>query len=155
MGRLKIYAVLGLCPYEQLDIPMEFSPIDETAKAILKLCETPRACVMFHPYSHNTTIAANVFREMTNSGLTIRPVEREEFDEAIKAAENDPVKARLLTSMLAYQSGGKNIINIPRHNVYTMQVLYRMSYQWPVTTPEYLKRFIEALKGLGFFETVR
>ncbi len=42
MGRLKIYAMLGLCPYEQLDVPMEFSPIYETAKAILRLCETPR-----------------------------------------------------------------------------------------------------------------
>ncbi|MBR1417627.1 MAG: hypothetical protein IJ576_01525 [Synergistaceae bacterium] len=54
--------------------------------------------------------------------------------------------------MLAYQSGGKNNIHIQRHNNYTMQVLYRMGYQWPVTTPEYLERFIEALNGLGFFE---
>ena len=83
MGRLKIYAILGLCPYEQLDVPMVFSPIDETAKAILKLCETPCECVMFHPYSHNTTLSANVFKAMTNSGLTIKPVEREEFEFAL------------------------------------------------------------------------
>ncbi len=104
---------------------------------------------MFHPYSHNTSLSANVFKAMTNSGLTIKPVERKEFDDAMKTAENDPVKARLLTSMLAYQSGGKNNVHIPRHNGYTMQVLYRMGYQWPVTTPEYLERFLEALKRLG------
>ena len=152
MGRLKIYAMLGVCPYEQLDVPMEFSPIDATAKAIIKLCETPRECVLFHPYSHNNTLSVNVFKAMTRCGLTIKPVERDEFNEAIRTAEGDPVKARLLTSMLAYQSGSKNNINIPRHNSYTMQVLYRMGYQWPVTTPEYLEKFINALKGLGFFE---
>ncbi|MBR1419312.1 MAG: SDR family oxidoreductase [Synergistaceae bacterium] len=152
MGRLKIYAMLGACPYEQLDVPMEFSPIDATAKAIIKLCETPRECVLFHPYSHNNTLSADVFKAMTRCGLTIKPVECEEFNEAIRIAENDPVKARLLTSMLAYQSGGKNSVHIPRHNSYTMQVLYRMAYQWPVTTPEYLEKFINALKGLGFFD---
>ena len=125
MGRLKIYALLGVCPYEQLDVPMEFSPIDEVAKAILILSRTPRECVIFHPYNHNAILSGNVFKEMGNLGLPVRPVEREDFDAAMAKAGDDPVKAKLLTSMLAYQSGGKHGAHIPRHNTYTMQVLYR------------------------------
>lgn len=154
MGRLKIYAMLGVCPYEQLDAPMEFSPIDETAKAILTLSETPRKCVIFHPYNHNTTLSANVFRAMTDSGLAVRPVEREDFNRALNEAKNNPVKAKLLTSMLAYQDNSKHGAHVTRHNAYTMQVLYRMGYQWPVTSWDYIERFLEALCGLGFFETV-
>ena len=57
-------------------------------------------------------------------------------------------------SSIAYRSGEHDaqVITFPKNNRYTMQVLYRMGYQWPVTTPEYLERFIEALNGLGFFE---
>ena len=36
-GRLKVYAMLGVCPYEQLNVNMEFSLIDEVSKAIMIL----------------------------------------------------------------------------------------------------------------------
>ena len=148
MGRLKVYAMLGMCPYEQLDVPMEFSPIDEVAKAVLLLSTTPDKCVIFHPYNHNTMLSANVFQEMTRCGLEVRPVETADFQEALRLAGKDPAKSRLLTSMLAYSGGG---VHVARHNSYTMQVLYRMGWSWPVTTWDYVGRFLNALKGLGFF----
>ena len=152
MGRLKIYALLGVCPYEQMDVPMEFSPIDEVAKAILLLCQTPKECVIFHPYNHNAILSGNVFGEMEKLGLPVKPVEREDFDAAMAKAGDDPVKAKLLTSMLAYQSGNKRDTHIARHNTYTMQTLYRMGYRWPVTSWDYVAQFIGAIKGLGFFD---
>lgn len=152
MGRLKIYALLGVCPYEQMDVPMEFSPIDEVAKAILLLCQTPKECVIFHPYNHNAILSGNVFGEMEKLGLPVKPVEREDFDAAMAKAGDDPVKAKLLTSMLAYQSGNKRDTHIARHNTYTMQTLYRMGYRWPVTSWDYTAQFIGAIKGLGFFD---
>ena len=45
MGRLKIFAILGCCPFAQMDNLIEFSPIDEVAKTILILSETPKECV--------------------------------------------------------------------------------------------------------------
>ena len=53
MGRLKIYVILGQCPYAQMDNLIEFSPIDEAAKTILILSETPKECVIFHPINHH------------------------------------------------------------------------------------------------------
>ena len=82
---------------------MEFSPIDEVAKAILILSQTPRKCVLFHSYNHNTILSGNVITEMEKLELPIMPVERGDFDAAMKRAENNPEKARLLTSILAYQ----------------------------------------------------
>ena len=108
--------------------------------------------MIFHPYNHNTILSGNVFGEMGKLGLPVRPVEREDFDAAMKRAEGDPEKARLLTSMLAYQNGDRRGASVPRHNTYTMQVLYRMGYRWPVTSWDYVAQFIEAIKGLGFFD---
>jgi len=61
MGRLKVYSILGVCPYEQLDVPREFSPIDEVAKAILILSETPKDCIIFHPFNHHFVLHKRYF----------------------------------------------------------------------------------------------
>ena len=99
MGRLKIFAILGCCPFEQMDNFMEFSPIDEVAKTILLLSETPKECVIFHPVNHNNITLYNVLKAMTEKGLLIKFVE-EEYLAAFNAAEEDPAKAKILTSML-------------------------------------------------------
>ena len=152
MGRLRVYSMLGVCPYEQMDVFMEFSPIDEVAKVILLLGETPKGCVLFHAYDHNMIRSANVFQGMSGLGLTITPVEKKEFERAIQKAGEDPVKAKLLTSMLAYGSPDSDRFEIPWHNLYTMQVLYRMGYRWPDISEEYVKRFMGGMIGLGYFD---
>ncbi len=144
--------LLGGCPYEQLDDPMEFSPIDEVAKVILLLSQTPKECVIFHAYDHNSILSANVFDEMKEMGLDIEPVEKAEFEAAVKEAQENPAKAKLLTSMLAYGDWDSNGHYVPWHNSYTMQVLYRMGYRWPEISKEYVKRFTSGMIGLGYFD---
>ena len=133
MGRLKVYAMLGVCPYEQLNVNMEFSPIDEVSKGILILSDTPKSCVIFHPFNHHFILANDVFKEMSNLGLSIKPVETEEFRNIFAKTEEDPKKAALLTSMPAYKSD-EEIFTIPKNNSYTMQILYRLGFSWSITT---------------------
>jgi len=153
MGRLKIYAILGQCPFAQMDNLIEFSPIDEAAKAILLLSETPKECVIFHPINHHNMSIGDVILAMKNCGLDIKFVEQEEFQAAWQAAEEDSDKAKILTSSIAYRSGGDSaeVVTFPKNNLYTMQVLYRLGYSWPVTMWEYVERFISLLQKLGFF----
>ena len=35
---------------------------------------------------------------------------------------------------------------------YTLQVLYRLGMAWPVTSWDYLRRFMRVLDGLGYFD---
>ncbi|MBP5198341.1 MAG: AMP-binding protein, partial [Lachnospiraceae bacterium] len=48
MGNLRGFAALGCVSFEVLDDTMEFSPIDEVAKASVMLCTTPDECRLFH-----------------------------------------------------------------------------------------------------------
>ncbi|MDO4536799.1 MAG: amino acid adenylation domain-containing protein [Coriobacteriales bacterium] len=155
MGRLRSFAMLGCAPYDQLDATMEFSPINEVACAILKLAQTPDACVLFHPFNHHETLMGDVFDEMTNCGLEVMTVEREAFVDALRAAEEDPDKARILTSMLAYvgkPAGGKPRVVPKAGNAYTMQVLYRLGFRWTAPSQSYIAQFLEGLESLGFFD---
>ncbi len=153
MGRLKIFAIIGRCPFAQMDNLIEFSPIDEVAKTILLLSETPKECVIFHPINHHNMAIGDVVRAMKNCGLDIKFVEQEDFQAAWQAAEEDSDKAKILTSSIAYRSGDKDtqVITFPKNNLYTMQVLYRLGYSWPLTTWTYVEKFINMLQKLGFF----
>jgi hypothetical protein len=153
MGRLKIFAIIGCCPFEQMDNLIEFSPIDEVAKTILLLSETPKECVIFHPINHHNMTTGDVILAMKSCGLEIEFVEQKDFQSAWQNAEDDPAKAEILTSSIAYRNDGKNeeIVVFPKNNLYTMQVLYRLGYNWPVTMWEYVEKFIKMLQKLGFF----
>ena len=153
MGRLKIYAIIGQCPFAQMDNLIEFSPIDEAAKTILLLSETPKECVIFHPINHHNMAIGDVIRVMQACGLKIDFTEQENFQKAWQAAEEAPDKAEILTSSIAYRSGNKDteVVTFPKNNRYTMQVLYRLGYSWPLTTWKYVEQFIVMLQKLGFF----
>ena len=154
MGRLKSYALLECAPYDQLDSTMEFSPIDETARAILLLARTPERCVVFHAFNHHPVYMGDVFLAMGEAGLTVRSVERDAFVQALHEAEADPEKAKVLTSMLAYarRPTGGPVVVPQAENGYTMQVLYRLGFHWNATSYEYVGQFLQGLVTLGFFD---
>ncbi len=152
MGRLKVFRMLGVCAYGDLDGLVEFSPIDETAHAILLLATTPRACTVFHPYNPHTELVSDIFAEMKKLDMPVEAVEPECFCEALEQAKADPVKAQTLSCLLAYATTGSQTILVGADNQYTLQVLHRLGYSWPYTSWDYISRSLLALKGLGFFE---
>ena len=154
MGRLKVYNMLGCCPYEAHDSQVEFSPIDEVAEAIVRLTATPRKCVVFHPYNNHAVLLGDVLGELRVIGEGVRFVEAGEFVQALDKAKEDPKKAEQLSSLLAYQNmtKGQTSADVIRQNTYTMQVLYRLGYSWSQTSWDYLDRFFTAISGLGFFD---
>jgi hypothetical protein len=157
MGRLHIYQMLGVCGYSQAMSRMEFSPIDEVAHAILLLARTPRKCVLFHPFNNHMQLLGDVVREMASTlGCSIREVEEEEFQTALQKAGEDPEKARILQSMLAYKASGKNtILGFEKFNPYTCNVLARLGFHWHTTSWDYVSRFVKAIESLDFFEDIR
>ena len=155
MGRLKVYNMLGCCPYEAHDSQVEFSPIDEVAEAIVRLTATPPKCVVFHPYNNHAMLLGDVLSELRVVGEGVRFVEADEFVQALDKAKEDPKKAEQLSSLLAYQNmtKGQKSADVARQNTYTMQVLYRLGYRWTPTSWDYLDRFFTAINGLGFFDS--
>ena len=155
MGRLKAFVTLGCAAYDQLDATMEFSPIDAVARAVVLLADTPDECTMFHVFNNQNISMEGVFHEMKDLGYPIEYVEREEFARAFAMAQSDPEKASVLTSIMAYmpQAGGREMVRLTRHCEYTLQVLHRMGFCRPITTWDYIARFVSALGGLGYFET--
>lgn len=154
MGRLKVYNMLGCCPFESRDLQVEFSPINEVARAIVKLSSTPKECVVFHPYNNHNVLFGDVLSELRHVGEGVKFVETAEFSQALNMAKEVPGKAKQLSSLLAYQNmaKGQKSSDVMRQNAYTMQVLYRLGFSWSVTSWDYVDKFMTAIEGLGFFD---
>ncbi len=154
MGRIKVYNMLGCCPYAMRNKRVEFSPIDEVSRAIVLLARTPQSCTVFHPYNIHSQFLGDVLMGLSKVSDGIRFVESEEFAKAMDDAKNDPQKARQLTALLAYQdmAHGQNTADVARDNDYTTQVLYRLGFAFSPTSWDYVERMLTSLGGFGFFE---
>jgi amino acid adenylation domain-containing protein/thioester reductase-like protein len=154
MGRIRVYQMLGCYPYELTSTPMEFSPINEVAKAIVLLSETPQQCCLFHPFNDHYVHFGDVLAELSKIGDAPRQVEAEAFGEALEAAKQDPEKAKRLSSLIAYQdmAHGQKAVMIPADNQYTSQVLYRLGFRWSSTSWDYVDQMLAAIAGFGYFE---
>ena len=154
MGRIKVYNMLGCCPYGMRNKRVEFSPINEVAHAIILLATTPEACTVFHPYNIHNQFLGDVLTGLSSVGEGIRFVEQEEFATIMERAKDDPQKARQLSSLLAYQdmAHGQKTHDVERDNDYTTQVLYRLGFAWSPTSWDYVERMLTAIGGFGFFD---
>ncbi len=154
MGRIKVYNMLGCCPHAMRNKKIEFSPINEVARAIVLLSTTPKECTVFHPYNIHGQFLGDVLMGLSSVGDGIRFVEQEEFAQAMEQAKNDPQKANQMSSLLAYQdmAHGQKTTDVKRDNDYTTQVLYRLDFAWSPTSWDYVEQMLTAIGGFGFFE---
>ena len=154
MGRIKVYNMLGCCPYSMRNQQVEFSPINEVASAIVLLSSTPKECTVFHPYNIHGQFLGDVLMGLDTVGNGVRFVEQEEFEAAMEEAKSDPQKARQMSSLLAYQdmAHGQKTADVKRDNNYTTQVLYRLGFAWSPTSWDYVERMLTAIGTLGFFD---
>ena len=152
MGRLRSYMLLKAFPYSQMNYELRMGPIDTSAQAFMLLARTPKACCMFNAANIYTMISLiQIMREL---GMEIRLVEDDDFKSILSEAEQDPKKAAIFQSILAYKRirGNVQLIPVKSRCEYTSQVLARMGFFWHETGYEYMHNFVEALSGLGFFD---
>ncbi len=152
LALLRAFVVIGMVPYDKLDMRFEFSPIDEVAHAIILLSQTPEDCVMFHPYNIHRQFLSDVLTGFAEAGITLKRVETEEFQQALEKMMDNPDLVTLIRPLMAYNLGGnRKVRSIESTNDYTTQVLYRLGFQWPVTAADYVHRFVDTIVGFGYF----
>lgn len=150
---LRGYQAVGKFPIGGMHEVTEFSPIDSTALAVLRLVQTDRRFTVFHACNSHHIYMADLIYAMRNHGFKIDIVEDDEFEEAVKEFAKDSKDSDVVSGLIAYTSHNENeIYTMDYSNRFTAQVLYRLDYKWPVTDDRYLESAIEALDRLAFFD---
>lgn len=151
MGRLKAYMALGCVPFEALDAPCEFSPIDEVTRAILMLAATPGDLTVFQPCNNHRLPLGDVLHIMSDLGYNVLPVENDEYRHRLTEVMDDPTKVDALQPLLAYDSDNATSAFIRYDATFTNQILYRLGFRWNYTSREYVEQFLKAIASLNYF----
>ncbi len=152
INRLKAFVTIGKMPYSMLMNPVEFSPIDITAKAIVGLSKTPKECTVFHPYDYHNISFGDIIDIIRPLGLKIDPAEDDDYQKALDEALADKTKQEGVSGLITSIGSGKvKKIWLPVDNSYTIQALYRLGITWPFLSEEYVYNFVKYLEELDFF----
>ena len=153
MRDLKGYATLHKFPVNSMDIEVDFSPIDEVSKTILLLATTDKKFTVYHSANSHMVQMGDIVYIMNELGFDIKVVSDNEFIESMKEMMADEKKNMLVSSLISYSSSDNHTHSfITSSNEFTNKALYHLGYKWPITDKEYLKKSIESLATLGFFE---
>lgn len=154
MRRLKSYTTLGVVAYPMMVEDIEFTPIDEAARAVLLLSRTNDSCNVFHIVNPHHSPFGDVINCLHHAGYDIRATEMPEFSQILMQAMADPVKADIMQSLVAYsmRSDGRYAIENTYMSLMTAEVLLRLGFSWNPTSWDYVEQFINAIQGLGFFD---
>jgi hypothetical protein len=135
-----------------MDIEVDFSPIDEVAKTILKLSLTNKKFSVFHSANSHMIQMGDIIYAMNLLGFDIKVVSDDEFIESMKEMMQDEKNNMLVSSLISYASSDSHIHSfIGSNNEFSNKALYHLNYKWPITDKDYLTKAIESLMTLGFF----
>ena len=143
------YAALGCVPVSALDEKVEYSPINETARALLLLAGTGRQFTVFHPYNSHTVEMGDIIESMNLVGFPIETVGDDRFYERLKAAMADEKLATTVSPLLVYENeDDQSLRETQADNSFTTKALYRLGFKWSLTDMEYLEKAITQTAGM-------
>lgn len=152
MKALKGYRTLGKFPIGAMHATAEFSPIDSTADAVLALAASENDFTVFHGYNSHQIYMSDVIYAMRDYGFDIEIVPDAEFEAALKAAADQADKSDAVLGLIAYNSDDDDRrYEIAADNRFTVEVLYRLGYKWPITDDAYMENAIRMLDEMDFF----
>ncbi|MFA6127679.1 MAG: amino acid adenylation domain-containing protein [Bacteroidales bacterium] len=151
VNTLKSYKVLKMFPLSQLISPLEVSPIDCTAAAVVSLSNTPREIIILHTYNNYRLNMANLIYAMQQYGFEMTLVSDRCFNEEFQKVMQDTRKSELVSGLLHYRLG-EDLVEVPGENDYTTTLLYKQGIRWPLANDDYSTRLIGILDGMGFFD---
>ncbi len=79
-------------------------------------------------------------------------MEDDVFLQRLQEADQDPEKAAILSSILAYRDFAEGAVLVVEKCEYTNQVLARSGFFWNTPDETYIRKFIEDLAGMAFFD---
>ena len=155
LTRLKAFVDLGLYLDQMEMFPLEFSPVDDTAKAVIKLAQHPNADYsVFHVYNPRFVPFGNFVRAARAKGLNLKPVPLNEFIEALYEAGKQPETEHIREAFIHdLDADGKLRLQsgVTLGSDFSIWYRNRIGYDWPGLGEDYLTRYIEYFRDIGYW----
>lgn len=155
MNSLRAYAALGCYPLPAMSETEEISYIDEAARAVVLLSGANQKFTVFHAYNSHTVEMGNIIRSMNEMGIHIDVVTNAAFERRIQMGLANEKINRYLAPLVNYSLTDEDQREeIPAENYFTTNALYHLGFAWTITDLDFIKKMIESMRTLGFFDVL-
>jgi thioester reductase-like protein len=156
LTRVKAALEFGVLPDYLLPLESELSMVDSTAKAVIKIAEyfNDTFCV-FHANNKNKIRIDRLIEIVKTLSINLEAVSAKAFIEALKsvAAKSDMgyVYEAFINDL--NESGRLNYENATIiENAFTAWYLNRFGFEWPEVDADYLTKYIQYFRKIGYLE---
>ncbi len=154
MNMLKAFVLLKCIPISLFVQNIELSPVDQTAKSILKLMKNDDNFNLYHSFNNNSIYYYDIVHAMKEYGFDIRIVPDEEFNKILDEKINNSGNVEQFIGLYADLTSDKNLQEVDAKNVFTTELLYSLGFKWPLITNDYLKNVFKKLDDLKYFKEI-
>jgi thioester reductase-like protein len=146
-NRLKSVFEIGMVPDHLAGLPLEFTPVDLSAKAILLLArkggEHP---LIYHLYNHNKITVKDFIKGSRGVYPPPAIVPSSVFEDTIRdiLRREDSVKLAGIINDISQQSTVQNITTASEK---TAKILHQEGFEWPRIHQEYIIKFVKTSCG--------
>ncbi len=125
---LQAFLLLGQYPQSLAQLPIDRSPVDQTARAIRLLTTHPTDTLIHKPYNPHTLTLATLLRQQGN----LQAASEEEFQTTLSQALTKPSLQAALVPLLHYQAMSHPYGTLPilPDNSETLQLLHQLGFDW-------------------------
>ncbi len=158
MRDIRGVTALGYSSTDRADKKVDFSPIDCTAEAVLKIADSNLPVLIYHVYNNHLTRASELIEIFIECGFAMKSVSEAEYRRQIEFAaqkyKDDAYMSDIIGGLIAYKVAetGTEPESVDTDNAFTTQILSRLDFIWPKTEKPYVHQMLENLIGMGFFE---
>ncbi len=155
--RIKSILELGILPTYLKDLPIEFSPIDYAAQAVMTIARYFNTeYTVFHIINNHQPIYFNsliaVLRELN---INFDVVSDDVFANALKDVAEQSDKTYIFEAFINDMDEQNRLVydsNIRIENDFTVKYLNSLGFDWCEIDKEYIKKWIEYFRKIGYLE---
>lgn len=154
LSRMRAIIKVGCIPINWLENELEFSPVDEVAKAIWLICTHGGGSqFVYHVNSNKTITYSSLLKILKDINISITPVVNEKFKQELfnTLNKNDSFIAKSLIGIMTRD--GKFLLsnNVKVKNNLTTDFLKKVGFVWSSIDADYLIRYVNYFEDLGYF----
>lgn len=154
-NRIKTLTKIKVLPENLFKFDVEFSPVDYSSDAIIKLAKIDYKYNMFHLFNHNHITMKDLSGTFKNLGIEIKFLPKEEFSEKINEYIHDKNKSIDIEGIIL-DLGKDNSLNYTTNvtikSDYTIELLKKIGFEWPIIDNEYITKHMKYLKDVKYID---
>lgn len=156
LKRVKAIFELGYMPEYIKNLYCEFSPVDDTAKAIMLIARHFNMNqIVFNASNNKELFFFEIERIAKSLNISLEFLTESDFSSILKKVQSDTKKRYIYEALVNdMDDNGRLVYDTNIHIVkdITINYLRKLGFEWTEINVDYLSRYIDYFKGLGFWE---